>query len=38
MHRNKLATAVANKLARVSWSVLQHQRPFDTHLGELPAI
>jgi transposase len=38
MHRNKLATALANKLARISWSVLQHQRPFDTHLEELPAI
>jgi transposase len=38
MHRNKLATALANKLARISWSVLQHQRPFDTHLQELPAI
>ena len=38
MHRNKLATALANKLARISWSVLQHQRPFNTHLQELPAI
>ncbi len=38
MHRNKLATALANKLARISWSVLHNQRPFDTHLQELPAI
>ena len=38
MHRNKLATALANKLARISWSVLKHQRPFDTKLEELPAI
>ena len=38
MHRNKLATALANKLARISWSVLTHQQPFDTHLEEMPAI
>ena len=38
MHRNKLAAALANKLARISWSVLHNQRPFDTHLQELPAI
>ena len=38
MHRNKLATALANKLARISWSVLKHQRPFDTKLEEQPAI
>jgi transposase len=31
LHRNKLATALANKLARISWSVLRHARPFDTH-------
>jgi transposase len=31
MHRNKLATALANKLARISWSVLHHARPFDAH-------
>jgi transposase len=31
LHRNKLATALANKLARITWSVLRHQRPFDTH-------
>ena len=38
MHRNKLATALANKLARISWSVLRSRRAFDTHLQELPAI
>jgi len=38
LHRNKLATALANKLARISWSVLQSRRAFDTHLQELPAI
>jgi len=37
MHRNKLATALANKLARIAWSVLRHQRPFDTH-HEVAAI
>jgi transposase len=38
LHRNKLATALANKLARISWSVLRSRRAFDTHLQELPAI
>lgn len=31
LHKNKLATALANKLARISWSVLRHARPFDAH-------
>jgi transposase len=39
VHRNKLATALANKLARISWSVLHSRKAFDTHLEEaLPAI
>jgi transposase len=38
LHRNKLATALANKLARISWSVLQNRRAFDVPLEELPAI
>jgi len=38
LHRNKLAAALANKLARISWSVLQSRRAFDVHLEELPAI
>lgn len=38
LHRNKLATALANKLARISWSVLQNRRAFDVQLQELPAI
>jgi transposase len=37
MHRNKLATALANKLARICWSVLRYGRPFDTH-KEVAAI
>lgn len=38
LHRNKLATALANKLARIAWSVLRHARPFDTHQHEASAI
>lgn len=32
LHKNKLAVALANKLARIAWSVLRNQRSFDTHL------
>src|SRR6202167_2237253 len=32
LHRNKLAVALANKLARIAWSVLRHDRDFDTHI------
>jgi len=38
MHKNKLAAALANKLARIAWSVLRYERPFDTHRQELAAI
>ena len=38
LHRNKLATALANKLARISWSVLQHRRACDVQREEVPAI
>lgn len=38
LHKNKLATALANKLARISWSVLRNGRPFDTHRHEVAAI
>src|SRR6516165_4959269 len=32
LHRHKLAIALANKLARIAWSVLRHDKAFDTHL------
>jgi transposase len=38
MHRNKLATALANKLARIAWSVLSTGKAFDTHRLEVEAI
>ena len=38
LHRNKLATALANKLARIAWSVLRNGRRFDTHRHEVGAI
>ena len=38
LHRNKLATALANKLARIAWSVLRHNTAFDAHRGEVVAI
>ncbi len=38
LHRNKLATALANKLARIAWSVLRHEKAFDNHLPEAAAI
>ncbi len=38
MHKTKLATALANKLARIAWSVLRHDKDFDAHRIELTAI
>lgn len=38
LHRNKLATALANKLARITWSVLRHEKAFDCHRHEVMAI
>jgi len=38
LHRNKLATALANKLARIAWSVLRNGRRFDAHLPQIAAI
>ena len=37
MHRNKLAIALANKLARIAWSVLRHGTPFDAQRDEVMA-
>jgi len=38
LHRNKLATALANKLARIAWSVLHNHRPFSINPHEMTAI
>jgi transposase len=38
MHKNKLAAALANKLARIAWSILRHGKDFDTHHIEVMAI
>ena len=38
MHKNKLAAALANKLARIAWSVLRHGNRFDHHRVELEAV
>jgi transposase len=37
MHRNKLAIALANKLARIAWSVLRHRTPFGAQRDEVMA-
>jgi transposase len=31
MHKNKAAAALANKLARIAWSILRHGKGFDAH-------
>ena len=38
LHRNKLATALANKLARIVWSVLANRKAFDSNRDEVTAI
>lgn len=35
MHKNKLAVALANKLARIAWSVLRHGKAFDAQPDEM---
>jgi hypothetical protein len=38
LHRNKLATALANKLTRIAWSVLRNGRAFDIIPSEAAAV
>jgi transposase len=38
MHKNKLAAALANKLARITWSILRYGNRFDTNRIEVMAI
>jgi hypothetical protein len=38
MHKNKLAAALANKLARIAWSVLRNGQTFDINRIEVTAI
>jgi transposase len=38
MHKNKLAAALANKLARIAWSVLRNGNAFDTNPIEATAL
>jgi transposase len=37
LHRNKVVTALANKLARIAWSILTSGKTFDMHQAELEA-
>jgi hypothetical protein len=36
MHSNKLAIALANKLARIAWAVLRHGRDFEVRHADAP--
>ena len=38
MHKNKLAVALANKLARIAWSVLRTGKAFDANRIEVTAV
>ena len=37
LHRNALAVALANKIARIAWSVLFHERGYEIELSRLTA-
>ena len=37
LHRNKLATALTNRLARIAWSVLANGEPFDADRNKIAA-
>jgi transposase len=38
MHSNKLAIALANKLARIAWAVLRHARDFEVRHADAPRL
>jgi transposase len=38
LHRNKAATALANKLARITWSMLRNGKTFDITYSEVEAV
>jgi transposase len=38
LQRNKLETALANKLARIAWSILRNDKTFDINRHEVMAI
>jgi transposase len=38
LHRNKAATALANKLARIAWGVLRNDNTFDITHSEVEAV
>ncbi len=38
MHKNKLAAALANKLARIAWSVLRNSKGFDANRTKVTAV
>ena len=38
MHKNKLAIALANKLARIAWGILRSGKAFDDHHVEVTAV